>query len=38
MFKKFKNKKKHDNSFSDSEDDDLTPVKVSKPSGIVLPG
>jgi hypothetical protein len=35
MFKKFKNKKKHDNSFSDSEDDDLTPVKVSKPSATL---
>ena len=28
MFKKFKNKKKHDNSFSDSEDDDLNVTKV----------
>ena len=28
MFKKFKNKKKHDNSFSDSEDDELSVSKV----------
>jgi hypothetical protein len=28
MFKKFKNKKKHENSFSDSEDEEQTPIKV----------
>ena len=29
MFKKFKNKKKHDNSFSDSDDEEQSPAKVS---------
>jgi hypothetical protein len=29
MFKKFRNKKKHDNSSSDSEDEEHTPIKVT---------